>query len=455
MTYLDKFKRASRAFAEAFKTAPLGPAVGSRPVGDEQGRRSTPETAIKVMYRGLQLDYELRDVIRTLRSMDKLDTRVKRIHSRVATDTVRGGLVFVNTGKSQTVKRLWDEVARDLQLDRPGKLRSDARLFVLQGTLPLQLVKDGNRIVGAIAMPADTIVPQVTPNGRFKNPAEAYAQLDPYGSTTLATFPLWKLQLARLDPENYDDMGSMGRPLLDAGRASWQKLTMTEEDLVVRRRMRAPLKLSHTLEGATKTELDAYRADVEKNQADLQTDYYSNKKGSVTAVQGDAQMGEIGDVTHLLDTFLSGSPLPKQLLGYADDASRDVLDDLKRMYYDDLDFLQDEQAYVYNQAFQMHLLLHRIDPRDAGYTLKFAERRTETLTQTTDRMLKYQALGYPAEVIFETLGDDPDIIKQRIDDSDIYPGGQGGDMPAKGGKVSITPGNARSGESATDITVRS
>ena len=36
--------------------------------------------------------------------------------------------------------------------------------------------------------------------------------------------------------------------------------------------------------------------------------YYSNKKGSVQAVQGDANLDQIADVVHLLDTFFSGAP---------------------------------------------------------------------------------------------------------------------------------------------------
>uniref|UniRef100_UPI003F585844 hypothetical protein n=1 Tax=Vibrio cholerae TaxID=666 RepID=UPI003F585844 len=47
----------------------------------------------------------------------------------------------------------------------------------------------------------------------------------------LCTFPLWQLTVSRLDPDNFDDMGCMGRPYLDAARTIWQKLIMTEEDL--------------------------------------------------------------------------------------------------------------------------------------------------------------------------------------------------------------------------------
>ncbi len=77
------------------------------------------------------------------------------------------------------------------------------------------------------------------------------------------------------------------------------------------------------LEGANKEELASYRDQVERDQAEgITTDYYLNKKGAVSPVQGDANLDQIADVAHLLDTFFSGSPAPKGLFGYVGDLSR-------------------------------------------------------------------------------------------------------------------------------------
>jgi hypothetical protein len=125
------------------------------------------------------------------------------------------------------------------------------------------------------------------------------------------------MALGRLDPDNFDDLGSMGRPFLDACAQTWKKLVMTEEDLVIRRRMRAPLRLAHVLEGAQPDDIDKYRKDHE-SRAGLRSrlDFYLNRKGGVTPIQGDATLGEIKDVVHLLDTMYAGSPAPKALFGY-------------------------------------------------------------------------------------------------------------------------------------------
>lgn len=447
MNLIDKLKTGGRAFLDAFKTQ------GVMAANDEIGRRTTDENALNAIYRGMWVDPELRVAIYDIRRMDRIDGRVKRIHNRVAIDTVRGGLTMTLAEPNERISREWIAFKRRLQLHRPAKLRSDARVLAMQGNLPMQWVLDErNAVCAGVAMPAETFTPNTDATGRFRDVRRAWKQVDAMSGQILAEFPLWKISMARLDPDSYDDLGAMGRPFLDASRSTWQKLTMSEEDLVIRRRTRAPQKLSHVLEGASPEELAAYRAAVEKNANDITTDFFQNRKGGVTVLQGDATMGEIGDVKHLLDTWFAGSPVLKFLLGYTDGLARDVLEDLKRNYYDDIDHLQDELAFVYDEGFQLHCLLNGIDPGSVNYTIKFAERRTESPTQTADRMLKLQALGIPPDMTFEEMGYDPADVAKRRDawdkTHDPYPQGAGGDTPPD---VKITPGNGRKGDSATSI----
>ncbi|MFZ5658752.1 MAG: hypothetical protein ACOY5C_02720 [Pseudomonadota bacterium] len=431
--------------------ASLSPA--SRPTS-EIGRRPSPEDQIKYLYRLMWVDPDLRQAILDIREMDRLDGRVKRIHSRVARDVIKGGLVFTQNKGNKRIRDLWEEYARRLQLNRVEKLKSDARGLVMEGNLPLQWVLDpAYNIVAGVRMPAETILPNVGQDGRFIDVAEAYYQIDVMTGTKLCSFPLWQLMLGRFDPDNFDDMGSLGRPFLDAARAAWRKITMTEEDLVIRRRVRAPLRMAHVLEGASKDDLEAYRASVEADQHEITTDYYLNKKGGVAAIQGDSNLDQIGDIVHLLDTFFAGSPLPKGLMGYTDGMARDILEDLKRDYYEEVDVLQDTLSFIYEQGFRLQLLLKGINPDDEQFSVSFAERRTETANQTVDRMLKWQALGLPKGMIFEELGFNADDVRERLDDEaknyDPYPD-PGNINP--GASVKITPGNGRKGESGTSIS---
>ncbi len=428
--------------------------------GTEIGLRTTPENQIKYLYRVMTVDLEMRQAILDVREMDRLDGRVKRIHSRVARDITRSGLVMQQAEDSKVLTKEWIEFGRRLQLDRPEKLRSDARGFVMEGNLPLQWVLDPETLLfmASVRMPSDTILPNVDEHGRFKDPAKAFIQYELYSGRELAAFPLWGMSMARLDPDNHDDMGSMGRPMIDATRATWRKLTMTEEDLVLRRRVRAPLRMRHTIEGASQDDIDKYRASVEKDNGEITTDFYSNKKGATEAIQGDANLDQIGDVIYLLDTFFSGTPLPKGLMGYSKDLQRDILEDLKTDYYDEIDAFQDSLAAQYERAFRIQLALKGINPDAEEFWLGYAERRTETPNQAADRGLKLQALGLPQGMVWEELGFDAATVRKRLewerDNYDPYPQGDE-EPPAKGGtRVSITPGNRRKGETGTAISNR-
>lgn len=426
-------------------------AVEERPSEYEIGMRTTPERATHIEYSWQGIDYHHRAVVADIRRMDKEDGRVKRIHNRVARDVTRGGLVLLQATENERIKKEWRAFEQRLELNNAQKLKSDARGLVMEGNLPIQWVlNDDAQVVRGVRMPSETIRPNVQANGQFKDIQTAYAQHDYRSGEDIATFALWQMTLARLDPDNYDDLSCLGRPFMDASREIWRKLRMTDTDLVIRRHHRSPMRLAHVLENATREEMEQYREATEANKDLITTDFYLNKKGGVAAVQGDATMGEIGDVVYLLDSFFAGSPLPKGLMGYTDGMARDILEDLKRDYYDEVDQLQDVLAWAYTQGFRLHLLLQGINPDGQPFNVTFAERRTETLSQTTDRALKLQALGMPQSMIWEEMGYNAgDVEKRRTDDAKRYD-----PYPQTGQKVSITPGNAPKGESATSVSNR-
>ena len=454
MALLDSFL--NRLGLQRRQPAPILPNEDPRPTS-EVGFRPTPENQLKYIYRQMYCDPDLRAAILDIRRMDREDGRVKKLHGRMARSAVKGGLKLKGS-PSKRITAAWGRFRRRLQLTNQQKLESDCRGLVMEGSLPMQWVLGpDHRVVAGVRMPTETLLPKVGANGRFISPELAYEQFDLTTGMIIAKFPLWQLTLVRITPDNYDDMGSLGRPYLDASRPVWNKLQMTDEDLVVRRRTRAPLRLAHVLEGASPGEIDAYRARIEDDQKDITTDFYLNKKGAVNAVQGDANLDQIADVSYLLDTFYAGTPAPKGLFGYSGDLSRDILEDLKADFFDEIDALQDTLSVAYDQGFRLDLLLAGINPEAEDFEVVFAERRTETLNQAADRALKYQALGVSPSLVWESAGLDPAEVKKRKEQDalelDPYPDPDNIGTP-KSGAVNITPGNGRKGESATTIATR-
>lgn len=422
----------------------------------ERGFRTTPSEQLELLYLRMEPSFALRATIDEIRRMDESDGRVKRIHERTARAAAKGGLKIKIKPTSARVIALWGEFKRRVQLDNPMKLESDLRGLMMEGNVPVQWVLDTDRrhVVSGLRMPTETIKPRVLPSGVFENVAAAYEQWDWLGSQLQTTFALWQLTLGRLRPGNFDNWGSMGRPYLDASRTVWRQLVMTEKDLVVRRHTRAPQRLAHVLEGANQADLDAYEQKITNKQGLVTTDFFMNKKGGVTPVQGDANLDHIADVEHLLDTFFAGSPAPKGLFGYVGDLARDVLEDLKRDYYEELDSLQDTMAFVYQQGFRLDLLLHGINPDAEEFTVGYAERRTDTPNQLADLSLKYQALGVSPDLVWRSAGlDEKEVIQHGIDwaaRTDPYP--MPNLMARAAPAVKITPGNRPKGESATAIS---
>lgn len=435
-------------------------APGETQPSTEVGRRVSVENWMR---RELALanyvDFELRGTIMRIRYMDRVDPRVKKIHARTARAAAKGGLrLHTSSGNTRLIKA-WHDFERRLHLHRREKLESDLRGFMIEGNLPMQWVlsTEQPQVIGCVRMPTETLVPLVDPTGRFKDPARAWRQINPVTGEEIAHFALYQLTVGRLTPDNYDDFGSLGRPYLDSTRAIWNKLRMTEDDQVLRRRSRAPLRMHHNLAGATEERLKEYQAGVEAGQMDGNwVDYYTNSKdATVNPISGDANLDQIADVVYLMDTFLSGSPMPKGLMGYIEGLSRDILEDIKKDFFDELDSLQDLAAQLYEFGFRLDLLLQGINPDTYTFTVGFAERHTESLNQRADRALKYQALGVPDEMVWETAGLEPAAVRQQRDaesrDKDPYPDDDPG-RPVRRPRVSITPGNERKGESGTAIS---
>ena len=93
------------------------------------------------------------------------------------------------------------------------------------------------------------------------------------------------------------------------------------------------------------------------------------------------------------------------------------------------------------------------------FTLRFAERRTDTPNQVADLGLKLGAAGLPPPMVWTEMGYDPTHVQAQAEEwakrTNPYPVNPAPPGPQGPGAapVSITPGNAPKGGSATSIGV--
>lgn len=403
----------------------------------------------------------LRQTIQVVKEMNR-DPRIQRIHQQTAKDTVKGGLRLVLTGRQPRLQREWKALERRLGWNNFNKLYSDCKGFLLEGNVFLQLLMGEEALIHrAVRMPAESMLANANESGTFTTPLEAFIHYDTTTGTELMRLPLYKVAYARLEPENFDDVGSAGQPFLFAMSDHLNKLQLLEESLVERRHTRATPRMLHILENANKEDLDHYREEVENiyRSGRAARDFYTNRKGSIHAVSVDAKLEEIGDLMYLFDAVFPSAP---SVYGYHADIPRDVLEELRKQYYQQVDGIQDALSSAYREIFERQLLLKGIDPSRYEFEVCFAERMTMTRNQQADLALKWQALGLPEQLVWESAGVDVEraaaLREAEERAQDAYP------MPTEVAtpesatptpQVNVTPGNAPSGESATTISTRS
>src|SRR5690606_11910480 len=149
-------------------------------------------------------------------------------------------------------------------------------------------------------------------------------------------------------------------------RKVYKKLRMTEEDLVVRRRTRAGVKLHHY--GADPEaplepdEVDEYMELNQSTPLKVRTDFYSNGKWRIDVLKSDDGVNEINDIKHFEDSMLIGLRTPKGLLGIGENTNKATLERQEVAYIRLLNEITDAITEQIGAIFDLGLQLKGINP---------------------------------------------------------------------------------------------
>jgi len=361
---------------------------------------------------------DIKTKIAEIEALDQKDGQVKTLHSKLARIATRGGVRFVCKTENKKMTEIAEEWIRRVGLDKRATRKSHAKRLLKHGNLVIQNVVSGNnRVEQLVTMPTQTMRPEMDDKGQFPNSDNAYSQMDAMSGMTVVTkFARWQIAWVKLDEECNQ---LYGRPLIDAERKRAMQISMTDDDLVIRRRVRAALRLLHVLEGANEESLQAYKArnrDSLENPLRVDSDLFSNQKGSVTAIQGDANLDQIKDVAYLNQKFYGGAGTHAHHFGIlADSLNRDVFEDTLGDLYEMIEEIQESLCDGYNESLRLEFLLNGINADAYDWYLELMGRKVETPNQELDRALKELSANVPEEHVFtETLGLNWDrIIEMR------------------------------------------
>ncbi len=344
-------------------TEPTRPTTLLSRFGAEQGRRS---------------------IVNDSRRMYADDPRVRTIIQTLARDATKNGFELnVEGPRSAEAIAIANEMLD--RLDVWTRLDDWVRLTLRDGDSFLEVgATAAGDIVHVSRKPTLEMFRWSNERNEFVDPSRAFYWTDQMwtGDTPPATatfFAEWQMIQASWD---IDEGSRYGRPLLTSARSAYKRMTEGELDIAIRRKTRAGMRYVHSLEDASEPEIDAYKT---RNRAVLGdpsvaiADYFSNKRTSITAIQGDAHLSEIDDVLHHIRTFWLASPVPMSLLGYGQDLNRDVLDEQEEQYRRSLESISE---WVFGQfvkpLIERQWLLKGIWPDSLTWTAEWASKQPLT-----------------------------------------------------------------------------
>ncbi len=365
---------------------------------------SAAQHSVVAEYEKLKADRDRMAIIKTCRLMYKTDSRVKKALKMYATDVVKAGFI-VKTSNTQA-KQIADELQTRLGLNK--KLQDVVRLTGRDGDSFYELVVDDALNVAEISRkPTPRMRRNSSPADKFMDPNRAFYMVpEHYAGFEIPRdavfFAEWQIIHARWD---HDDESAYGTPMWSSSTGAFKRVSEGETDMAVRRKVRAGMRLLHTVEG-NEADLKAYK---EANKAALENptaahlDLFSNKPGSITSLQGDAHLNEIGDVLHQVSTMFAASEVPMELVAYGEGLNRDILGEKKEEYDESLDDTREWLTEEFlKPLLERQWLLKGILPASLEYKIHWRKAKSITpasLRDLADAGSRLKVLGVKDEII--------------------------------------------------------
>jgi hypothetical protein len=356
------------------------------------------------IYERLKSDRDRLSTIKTCRTMYKTDTRVQKALRMYANDVVKAGFI-VKTDNAEA-KQIAEELSSRIGMNK--KMQDVVRLSGRDGDSFYEVVIDEQLNITEVSRkPTLRMRRNSSSSDKFTDMQRAYYMVnDLWMGTEIPKdalfFANWQMIHTRWD---HDEESRYGTPMWASATGAFKKVTEGELDLSVRRKVRAGMRFHHVVEGSP-SDVEAYKTlnkDALNNPTAAQLDFFTNKPGSITAVQGDAHLNEINDILHHVATMFAASDVPMELVAYGEGLNRDILGEKKEEYEETLD---DGREWVTDEfikpLFERQWLLHGLLPASISYKIIWRKAKAMTpadIRDLADGMARLRLLGVKEEVI--------------------------------------------------------
>lgn len=361
-----------------------------------------------------RVETDRRSIVRLAREMYELDPRVDRAIGDLARDATKGGFqLAVEEGPlSDRAQMVAEEAIKRLKLERT--IDDWFRLALRDGDAFIELaVDDGREIVGATRKPTLEMHRHTDRFDEWLDPARAFWWSEQAWSYALDPgpdaiwFPAWMIVHARW---RHDGDSRYGRPLFAPAARSYKRATEGETDVAIRRKTRAGMRYVHELPDADEATVRKYKEINAKalGSTAAVVDFFTNVKGGISAIQGDANLAQIADVEHHIETMFISSPVPLALIGYGQNLNRDILEQKQEQYDRALESISD---WVIDQLIdpilRVQWLLAGVWPEGLTYEIRQAYKKPLTADEvvaTADALNKLKATGLFSDEMLIEMG---------------------------------------------------
>jgi hypothetical protein len=192
--------------------------------------------------------------------------------------------------------------------------------------------------------------------------------------------------------------------MFSTATGSFKRVQDGELNVAVRRKMGGAQIRQHIVEGSP-ADLEKYKEDNKASfgKVSAVTDLFTNKPSSLVVYQGDGNIDKIADVTHHVETMMTASDVPMELIAYGSGLNRDILGEKKEEYEETLsqgrEWLNDQ---VVVPLLERQWLLKGILPADIDYEIIWRSAKPLTpadLRDLGDALSRFKLLGVKDEII--------------------------------------------------------
>lgn len=352
----------------------------------ELGYAGSSSPTLERFLQHFQVEYDRRSVIRDIHRMMADDPRVAEANDQLVQMALRSGIRVQVTspangggalaGLGERAQAVIDRVRKTNKLD--SRLNSWARKLVEEGDLFVQRIVADGELIAHKRMPAISMVRNTDLSDRFTNPQEAFLQKDVNSDQVVASFALW--QIIHVRWHNADGNRYGESQYLQIRRIS-RALQAAQDDLMVRRRTRAPQRILWNIGTADRpgspTDIEEFkklngiqrRDDLGRLQQ--ATDIYGNGFLDAKVLGGDATLGDVGDLIYLQNAEFARLGVPKAFLGAEERVPREVVQEQREQSQRAVDALQVVIAELLRGIYDFALLLEGINPESIEYVIRF------------------------------------------------------------------------------------